>query len=289
VNTMNCETARQLLLDLNIDEARRHEAYLALRHLEDCQNCQAAMREYDRISTAMDSSKDVAIPNGGWERFEQRLAANVMRPKKRRRLLPALAMAASLLLAFATFEIGRHHAAPPVVMDIVQSPDTGATEPTHFAPRDLPTDVSAFEQVSNVFDGRAGWVLVSNDASDVGISSGPIAAPRKVLLLRLSTSLGAKTSEADLMMIPGQTANLKVPFGGQMLHYRIGASKQEPTRLSVWLEVVTVAGGETVGALDTTLDVQPGQKFTAGQLVTSDGAYRLEIGFAESDLGMANP
>jgi hypothetical protein len=291
VNRMNCETTRQILLELGIDKPRRQDAYLALQHLERCQTCQAGMGEYDGISAAIDSSADVAAPNGGWARFERDLGANVLSPNRRWSLSPTLAIAASLLLAIAAFDIGLHVAAPRAQVNVARSPDAGSTESTDFAPRDLPTDISAFEQVSRVFDGRASWVLVSRDASDVGLCSGPIPPARRVLLVRLTTSLGAKTiSDADLMIIPGQTANLKVPFGtGQLLHYRIGASEREPTRLSIWLEVISLNGGQALGALSTTLDAQAGQKFTAGQLVTSAGAYQLKIGFAQSDLRTANP
>ena len=49
-DTMNCETATTNSARPQIDESRRHDGYLALQHLEDCQNCQMAMREYDGIS-----------------------------------------------------------------------------------------------------------------------------------------------------------------------------------------------------------------------------------------------
>ncbi|HEX4056416.1 MAG TPA: hypothetical protein VHX86_19315 [Tepidisphaeraceae bacterium] len=288
---MTCEATRQILLDLGIDESRRHDGYLALQHLENCQSCQIALREYDGISKAIDSSADVTAPRDGWMQFEHTLGAKALRPEHRWNFPRTLAMAASLLLAIATFEIGRHFAVSHDMADAVQSPGAGFTQSTRFAPHELPMDVSAFEQVSKVFDGRASWVLVSGDASDIGVAPGPIAPPRQVLLLRLTTSLGSQmVSDADLMILPGQTADLKVPFGkGQLLHYKIGASEREPTRLSIWLEVVTLRGGEALGALSTTLDVQPGQKFTAGQLVTSAGAYQLKVGFAQGDLRAAHP
>jgi len=104
-----------------------------------------------------------------------------------------------------------------------------------------------------------------------------------VLLLRLTVTHGGQlASDADLLVIPGQTANLTVPMqGGQSLKYRIGTSADEPTRLTVWLEVSTPHGGEALGALSTNLDMDPGQKVTAGQLATTAGEYELKIALPE--------
>jgi len=70
-------------------------------------------------------------------------------------------------------------------------------------------------------------MLVSDEASDCGFGAtrrGRGAA--KVLLLRLRVTRGsAVLSNADLLVIPGQSANLTVPLkGGHSLHYRIGTS-----------------------------------------------------------------
>jgi endonuclease/exonuclease/phosphatase family metal-dependent hydrolase len=107
-----------------------------------------------------------------------------------------------------------------------------------------------------------------------------------VLLLRLTLMHGRTiASDADLLVIPGQTANLKLPLkGGQTLHYRIGTSTDEPTRLSLWLEVQTPLGGQPIAALSTHLQLEPGQGVTAGQLATSAGDYELKIAFAREDL-----
>ena len=182
----------------------------------------------------MDPSEDVTVPNGGWSGLSS-LAAKSPAAEKTMEFSATLAMAASLLLAFATFEMAGILPCR-MIWWIPCNRRIRFTEPTHFAPHELPTDVSAFEQVSKVFDGRAGWVLVSGDASDMGSLPGPIAAPRKVLLLRLSTSPGVEdVSEADLMIIPGQTANLKVPFGGTIAplqNRRLQARADSPVGLA---------------------------------------------------------
>jgi hypothetical protein len=162
---------------------------------------------------------------------------------------------------------------------------------TRFVPAQLNHEVSAFDQVSKVFDGRASWMLVSDEASDVGVAPQVVSAAHQVLLLRLTLTLGGRiASEADLLVVPGQSANLTVPLAGEnSLHYRIGTSADEPTHLSVVLEVNTPQGGQPLAGLSTNLRVEPGQNVTAGQLSTSDGEYELRIGFARAALPRERP
>ena len=172
---------------------------------------------------------------------------------------------------------------------------TAMTQPTvsspHFEPHEISQAVSAFDEVSKVFDGRASWMLVSHDSSDVGVASYPIDSGRKVLMLRLTVTRGGQiASDADLLVIPGQTGKLTVPIkAASRCGYRIGTSADEPTRLTVWLEVATPHGGEALGALSTNLNLDPGQKVTAGQLATTAGEYELKIAFSRATLPEAKP
>lgn len=288
---MSCETVRQSLLEFGWDATSRERAAQLLAHLESCPECRQAVNEFDQLGAALKGPSPDDEPAGGWTSFEARLSAaakpaHPMRPRW-------LAVAAAVLLATGTFLVGRwSERSPTRPIAISSAPETQPdTVQPHFAAHEISQAVNAFEQVSKVFDGRASWMLVSHDSSDVGVAAHPVDSARKVLMLRLTVTRGGKlASDADLLVIPGQTANLTVPIqGGQSLKYRIGTSAGEPTRLTVWLEVATPHGGEALGALSTNLNLDPGQKVTAGQLATTAGEYELKIAFSRADLPEAKP
>jgi hypothetical protein len=154
-----------------------------------------------------------------------------------------------------------------------------------FRPGEVAQQVQAFDEVSRVFDRKASWILLANGSSDMGLSSEPVI-DQKLLLLRLVMShAGAAISTADLVIVPGQKADLTVPVGrGQSLHYQVATSVRDPNRLSLWAELQTPQGDRPLASLATTLDLRPGEKLTAGQLVTSAGPYELSIAFSRSAL-----
>jgi hypothetical protein len=285
---MSCDSFRELLLDFDWDESTRRRAAELLKHMETCRACQDAARDLDRLRAILRTDSGDIKPDGGWAGLEQRLTASA-HPKRPVWRFQITAIAASLLIATVSFQFGRlanrsmsSTLAVGNASMSVRQPDA----PTHFRPQEIVHDVSAFGQISKVFDGRASWMLVSDEASDVGLLPHDVAEARKVLLLRLRVTRGsAVLSNADLLVIPGQSANLTVPLkGGHSLHYRIGTSTDEPTRLSVSLELATPNGNEPLAALSTNLQVEPGQTITAGQLATSAGEYQLKISFAREDL-----
>jgi len=286
---MSCDFIRQLLLDFGWDAEARQRASQVLAHLETCSTCRQASEDFDRLRRTLDDSADDSEPHGGWESFENRLSTAVNRSQPAR--LRWLAVAAAVVLASGAFELGRRLEKPNVAPIALTRSAPQSAPNSHFEPHEISQAVSAFDQVSKVFDGRASWMLVSHESSDVGVVTQPVDSSRKVLLLRLTVTHGGQlASDADLLVIPGQTANLTVPMqGGQSLKYRIGTSADEPTRLTVWLEVSTPHGGEALGALSTNLDMDPGQKVTAGQLATTAGEYELKIAFARAALPEGKP
>ena len=159
------------------------------------------------------------------------------------------------------------------------------------SPGDFSHEVRAFRQVSNVYDGHAGWMMVSQNDSDVGVVSEPVSQSKRVLVLRLDLWHGKElVSNSDLLVLAGQKADLTVPLEtGQSLHYRIGTSADEPTQLTVWLELKTPEGGEPLAALATNLQMRRGQKVTAGKFATSAGEYELKIDFASTDRAENKP
>jgi hypothetical protein len=282
---MDCQTSRQLLLDLGIDDAQRRNLQSALQHLEGCEGCRAAVHAFDDIAGTLKSDASGAIPPSGWQVFEQSLATTIG-PRPRRHSWPwALGIAASLLLAVGTYQLGRMAPSVPQGPAIAQA---GSPEVT---PADVAKDVGAFKEVSKVFDGRASWVLVSNEASDVGVSGQPLATSGQVRLLRLTMSQGNRVvSNADLLIIPGQTADLKIPVsGGKSLHYLISTTADGPAHVSIRFEVVAPSDHQPLATLATTLKVEPGAEFNAGQIATASGDYRLNVGYAQSELASAIP
>lgn len=293
---MSCTTFLDFSLDHDWDEPMRRRAAEMLAHLESCPDCQAGILEDDRIRQALGAFQSSAEPPDGWDNFERRLD---MRPPHS---LPIgkdqtgfgarwLAIAASLLIAMGgVFEAGRaFRNAGPATLAKMSAPTPAAN--AVFAPPELRNEVSAFRQVSQVFDGRAGWMLVSDEANDVGVTTSSDMPAHQLLLLRLTLAHGGESaSDADLLVVPGQSANLTLPLdAGRSLHYRIVTSSQDPTRISVWLAIKSRVGAETLAALSRNLQLRPGQKTNAGNLTTSAGAYELKIGFASADLAGSKP
>lgn len=206
------------------------------------------------------------------------------------------AVAASLLLGALGFWLGKHYSSLSPLAGTQPTNGIGSSPGSSLAdgPRIRWTDTEvaqqagAFEQVQQVFDHRAKWLLVANGDSDLGLSEEPLASAHDtnmhILLLRLTMlHQNQVVSTADLAIVPGQSAKLNVPLsGGNSLRYEIGTSEQEPTRLSLWVELQTPHGGETLAALATTLQLHPDEKASAGQLVTSSGRYELKVAFSRA-------
>jgi hypothetical protein len=271
---MSCESNREVLVGLGTADERQ-KLRAALEHEQTCSDCRIAMRDFDRLAGILGPVAAEEKPMRGWENFERDLQRSFV-PHRARLTYWPVALAACVLLAVMGFEIGRRSSSRPQAV---------AAQIDRFNPSDLNTNVKAFQQVSQVFDGHASWLLVSHQASDVGIASGQVATMGRVLLLHLSVSRGGvAVSDADLLIVPGQTADLRVPLeADQSLHYRISASTDLPTHLAIWLEAVGSHSQQTLGALATTLQAEPGEKMNAGELTTSAGSYQLRIGFAEAD------
>lgn len=297
---MSCDEVRQFLLD---DEDGRSRAVVE-SHLKQCSACQVASAGYARIRNVLQpTSRDrAAEPDAGWETFEQRLLAqkllaaprtNVRRGEGARigaRARFGWAVAASVVLGAAGFQAGRwypNHPAP-LASDIKRTdgPETTKPPPTHarLAEADVTRQVRAFEEVSQVFDGRASWVMVSDHAADMGLAPQPLERPQPaLLLLRLTMLRGNQiVSQTDLAIVSGQSADLSVPIpAGRTLRYQIDTTRDQPTRLNLWAEVQTPAGGQALAALATTLQPKPGRNITAGRLTTAGGVYELQVEFAQ--------
>jgi hypothetical protein len=288
-----CDSFRESLLAFDWDAADRQRATEVIRHLESCPACAAAARDYEGLRDLLNQGAK-ADPHGGWIGLQRRLDVAV-HPPKPRWIRPLLSIAAALLLAAGIFSAGRlsiqsnvpdlaiNHPAPSSVSP---APETASLKPTEIAHQ-----VAAFTQVSSAFDRRASWLLLSDTSSDVGLGDQAIESHRKLLVLKLKVlHAGAAVSDADLAIVPGQTAKLSLPVeGGKLAQYRISTSTDEPTRLSIFMELKDTASNETLAELATSLRVKAGEPIDAGDMMTSSGTYELKIAFWRSELAATEP
>jgi hypothetical protein len=281
---MERETAKQTLLDYGWDAGERLRIAEVLRFLEQDAECQQAVAEYDRIRVALQAPESLPAPDAGWDALATRLEHAAARPRRGRLWLATWtsAAAAAVLLAGLAGHAWRGAGAHRPV----SNHQAAAASPA-FATHEIRDDVSVFHQVADVFDQRASWVLLSDQTSDVGLGRDPTQCEDRLLLLRLLLSRGTQVvSSADLVIVPGEGADLTVPVeNGLRLCYRITAGGQPQTHLSIWAELQNAAGtGRTLAALATDLPVEPGQTLRAGEMVTTTGNYVLKVAYTQASL-----
>jgi hypothetical protein len=182
---------------------------------------------------------------------------------------------------------------------------------------DVRRGVQVFQEVSATFDGRTSWVALGDRSAEMGlVSSGvdalglgnavakgnlfdnvsnqtvpptvgdaPAGKPR-VFLLRLVLSRGREAkSRTDLVIVAGQNARLELPLEpGRIVRYVIGTTAAASTKLSLWTEVRSPLGGETMAVLATQMQPRSGEAVSAGRVDTASGEYSLEVSFAEAPL-----
>jgi hypothetical protein len=284
-----CENVREFLGESDWDEPARRRVAEVLEHLKACPECAAAAADFDRIRSILQTAAP-GIPEGGWSAMEARLFDATAHRRLRWPSLSALATAALLLIAIG-YGIGlatSNRTAATRSPSIAENRNTpGTSDSVAVYPQsDAAQDAKAFHEVSDVFEHRAAWLLVGDKTSDMGLSDQAMNGQQKVLLLRLTMLESGKTlSSADLAIVPGQSANLVVPGDGhKTLHYRISTTAEQPTRLTISTQLTSPRGAEVLAALATTLSVEPGQRLSAGNMVTSSGDYELQIAFANTQI-----
>jgi hypothetical protein len=280
-----CNEIREFLLDCDWVEEDLQKASDAIDHLRGCPQCSAVVRDYLRINGAVRNDQP-GIPEGGWSAMQRRLMQKV--PPPTRFASPWLRTAAAILFAVVVgYGLGRGPASQPAIAmrQGIKTVQTRPDESTGFSQQDIAQHVKAFDEMSNIFERRAAWLLVDGNTSDMGVSASPIDKGQ-ILLLRLTMlKSGTIVSSADLAIIPGQTASLNVPINQNAgLHYRISASDDQPTRLTISTQLTTAHETDVLAALATTLEIEPGRKLTAGNMVTNNGDYELQIDFGRAQL-----
>ncbi len=280
----SCENNREIILDLDTDAQRRQQIRQALQHLDECEYCAAALKDFDRMRAVMAQSAP-GVPDGGWEAMAERLTARPP-PIRSRSHFHLMRIAAVVLVAMTGFLIGgwftnrtlRQHALTETIQVAADS------SPFAYPMSDRTLQATAFDRMSEVYDHRAEWMMLGDHVSDVGISDTAIAPQQTLILMRLTLlQLGRIVSRADVAILPGQSARLS--FGGQrdiQLEYHISTSSDHPIRLAIWTSVAD-ATGQSYGALATTYD-PPSPNIGLRPLVTTIGSFQLKVSLGSAQL-----
>ena len=286
---------RQLILDNDWSEADLREAARILDQVESSAPALEALRDYDRLRTMLrpsDTEAD-AEPTGGWEAFKARAmaAGSLTLPRRRRWRLPiaaaaCLAVAAAIWLTYSDDRPAEVYTRGGSRITAVER----ATPPTP-PPREQHS-AELFQQVSAVFDGKASWVAVTEDDSQLGLAAEPMTDAGQLLLLRLTvTRRGEVVSEVDMAILPGQAAELTVPFDSDdKLVYNIDTSADKPATMAIWARLDNGLGDcRTLAALMTQLRTAAEPGPIAGQLLSRHGDYEFRVDFSQQTIGEVRP
>jgi hypothetical protein len=287
---MPCDSTREVFLYYDGLLADRQRIIDAVDHVKNCPACQSALNEYAELQQITAPPGDAA-PTFGWAAFQTRLNAGggQSRPGFLIARWAAISVAASI--AFLGFVIIGISYSNKWATRASAPATPGSISLAAFSPSQVPQQVEAFTKVSEAFDNKASWMLISGHASDVGITQSTVEE-RTLVLLRLTLLHGGATvSNADLILIPGQQADLTLPLDEKsVLRYSISASTGVPTNLTLWLGIGPAgATSETIAAMSTEMPLAPGQVISAGQLTTKSGQYELKVGFTRAAIGSKTP
>ena len=272
------EAVRRLILDRDWTEADLQEAAKLLEHVQSSPDALAALRDYDLLRAALRPSEaDAGVqPPCGWDALKP---TGTARPSwVRRWSLPAAAACLAVVAVVWIVHDGREEA-PPNVRQVVN------TVPSRIAPPDEEQDQARlFQQVSSVFDGQASWLALTDEDSQLGLTAEPVMDATHLLLLRLTvTRSGDVVSQVDVAILPGQSAELDVPFNnGQRLIYNIDTSADTTSTLSVWAQLDDGSGDcRTLAALMTQLRAVADSGRVEGQLSSRRGTYEFKVDFSQ--------
>jgi hypothetical protein len=248
-------------------------------HLDACPACQRALADYQAIQETLGSG-ETAEPEGGWSAFEGRLMRTAHAPVIRRWRWN-WAVAAGLLLALtisnAALWLKSSHGEPRVSANL---PNNSAAE----FPSDMTdaTVAKAFSTLSDAYEGKTDWVMLSNESSELGLAADRTSG-KDLLILRLVVSRGGKeVSQVHLAIVPGATARVTVPSRtGQQLQYVVATDAQNPQRVALSMALEGTGkevGKETgLGSMATSITIPFGQSARTGQIATRDGVFDLSM------------
>lgn len=284
------EHAWRLMLDRDWTATELQQLAALGRRLETDPEMSARARDYDRIRALLQTHETTAEPAGGYDAFTERLVNRIASERRGGMLAPPAARgprwgwrAAAAIGLVALGWLG----ATMIPRSDLATP-TPLASPTHIGTDMLPPiaseQVGAFAQIREDFERRAAWVAFADGKSDIGIASDAIPATTRLVLLRLTMShMGRAVSQADLIIVPGRSAELELPFeGDQKLCYTVEVSRDDPPRFTLLAELRRPNGhGAPLAALSTTLQLDHSHVASAGQMVTQTGGYELTLGFEQ--------
>jgi hypothetical protein len=276
---MNCERARSFVIDLDRTQAERDELMAALAHVQDCVECRSAARDYDSIRDALRDTNEDVEPAEGWDSFEDRLAGSVVKKRPRLKLVPA-AVAACIAGVVIGWMFSGHMGSDNSVRPHAQ-PDAARFVMAPPTEQEVVDRANLFNQVSDVFDGKAEWILLADHASDMGVGSSATGKGKTPLLIRLTISRdGALFSNADLIVVPGQAARTTVPAADNLeLKYEVVTSPVDPGHVRITAELRKAnQDSQRVGSIGSDVSIRMGQILSIGQVVTGTGTYEFNVG-----------
>jgi hypothetical protein len=275
-----CDAIQTRILEFDWTPEQRDAAQQVLHHLESCDACRHAFDDYATLKAAVNPptpDATEATPVGGWDAFEQRMTASI----RRKPHLPRwLAIAASLLIlltaanAWLLLRDRPNHTA--------NFATSNPAEPAVAPDMTTSSVAQAFRTVSEAFDGRANWVMLSDGGSELGLVD-QAEKPAELLVLRFVVTRGnTAVSQMHVGVIPGATVRVSVPTaGGEQLQYVIATDAANHQNITVSLAVEgnnkSRPDSSGLGSLATTLSMPFGKQTPAGKITTRDGTFDLSM------------
>jgi hypothetical protein len=297
---VHAEVQRRLL-DGEWTRLRLDEAQALIQHLRSCPACAAVLADYDQLRAALGphavTAEDGADGDGAAHAAVAFAAGPAWCRGRRPLAIAGLAVAAVvgvvagvglLVEAMDGMDAAGDSAAltrPAALAIDSASSDVAAAG---LLPSDSETALSAaaFAHVAEAFDHQTAWLaLTDGGESQLGLTPATLRPTSRLIVLRLSVLRADRLlSQADLVIVPGQSATLSQPLAaGGELHYHIDTTAEQPARLSLWVGLGSrPQPGQTLAAVATTLQMHPGRVRSAGELVADSGAYRVKIGYEET-------
>ncbi len=296
---MSCEECIETVLaltDVAENATARRNLSETLSHVDSCQVCKARLEFAARIAAPFRENSPPIEPAGGWAALDRRLLQNLDLgvPNQQRRptimnwsrgLVGITACLAAITLAFwcgQNLLSRREQAGQGAIKPI---------SPEMLKQSEVLTATKAFVKMSEEYDGKARWVLVSDSANtetsqELGLSNRPVQAAPLVDVLRLMMRQGPTVvSVVDLVVVSGQSADLSVRLpSNQTIHYRVGTTTGDNSKIELLAEVKTPGVDRPIAILSTTLDLQPSGQTVSGDLQTLAGLYQLRGSFLRTAL-----
>jgi len=281
MNDKTCGQFQEAAIGCDLDLAGRDRLLAALIHVQDCDHCQKSLDGFDQIRQVLPDDGE-AVPAGGWDAFERRMQQGIALPPQGRSLRRLYALAAMLMICVGMGAViysvnGQPAQSVAKATDIPGAQGAEGATMGLLTREDVRSPVAAFAEVSQVFDGKAQWVMVSSNGSDMGIGGSVLAGGERPLVARVLVLSGGRTvSSADIVIVAGQTARTRLALPqGRSVEYLLATQTGQSRHLSLWAELSS--GRQSLASFSTELDLVGSQMVSAGQVTTVYGSYELRV------------